>query len=208
MGVGRDDGSRGRRRVGAALALAAALLALAAPGGARAAAGAAKADVAACPAADAMPIASVSAARSERALLCLVNRERARAGVPPLRLNRCLARAAAGHARDMVRQRYFAHESRDGTGFDERILATGYAPRGARWTVGENLAWGAAPAGDAAWVMAAWMHSRDHRANLLRASFRDVGLAAVAGAPAGGDGARATWAAEFGAHDGGRGRCG
>ncbi len=208
MGPGRDDCRTRRRRVGAVIALAAAAtLAIAAQASAQGAPGASKSDVAACPASDAMPIASVSDERSERALLCLVNRERARAGMRPLRLNRCLARAADGHARDMVRERYFAHESRDGTSFDERILATGYAPAGARWTVGENLAWGAAPAGDAAWVMSAWMNSRDHRANLLRASFRDVGLAAVAGAPVAADGARATWAADFGVH-GGRGRCG
>lgn len=211
MGLDRDDGgTRRQRRIGgavAAVAIAGALIA-ALPGGAHGAAGASAADVAACPAADAMPVASVAAERSERALLCLVNRERARAGVRPLRLNRCLARAAEGHARDMVRARYFAHDSRDGTGFAERILDTGYAPSGARWTVGENLAWGVAPGGDAAWVMSAWMNSRDHRANLLRERFRDIGLAAVAGAPVAADGPRATWAADFGAHDGGRGRCG
>ncbi|MDO8184325.1 CAP domain-containing protein [Conexibacter sp. JD483] len=209
MGPGQDDGSTRRRRIGAALVLAAAVVvAIVAPGGAQGAVGASKADVAACPASDAMPVASVSDERSERALLCLVNRERARAGMRPLRANRCLARAADAHARDMVREHYFEHDSRDGTGFAERILATGYAPPDARWTVGENLAWGSAPAGDAAWVMDAWMNSRDHRANLLRASFRDVGLAAVAGAPVDADGPRATWAADFGIHDGGRGRCG
>lgn len=208
MGLGREDGSTRRRRIGAVLALgAAATLAVLAPDGAQGAPGASAADVAACPAAGAMPVAAVSAERSERALLCLVNRERARAGQRPLRLNHCLSRAAEAHARDMVRERYFAHDSRDGTGFAERILATGYA-RGTRWTVGENLAWGADPAGDAAWVMSAWMNSRDHRANLLRASFRDVGLAAVPGAPVDADGARATWAADFGTHDGERGRCG
>ncbi|MDW5593382.1 CAP domain-containing protein, partial [Conexibacter stalactiti] len=169
---------------------------------------AAQSDAAACPAATAMPAAAVSAARSEQALLCLLNRERARAGARPLRANRCLARAAADHARDMVRRRYFEHSSPDGRSFSDRILATGYAPPSARWTVGENLAWGVAPAGDAAWVVNAWMNSSGHRENVLRAGFRDVGLAAVEGAPAGGDGARATWAAEFGVQSGGRGRCG
>lgn len=165
-------------------------------------------DVAACPAATSMPIEKVSDARSEHALLCLINRERSRAGARPLRANRCLARSALAHARDMVRRRYFAHDSRDGRGFDERILATGYAPPPATWIVGENLAWGASPAGDAAWVMRAWMGSPGHRDNLLRKAFSEIGLAAVAGAPVGGGGARATWAADFGAHSGGSGRCG
>jgi uncharacterized protein YkwD len=199
------DGSTQARRRAARRALhaIAVLTALIASAGATPAAvaapAAAQSDVAACPAADAMPAATVSTTRSEQALLCLINRERARADLRPLRIDRCLARAAERHARDMVRRRYFEHRSPDGRGFAERILATGYADPEVRWTVGENLAWGAAPAGDAAWVVQAWMNSSSHRANLLRGSFRDVGLAAVPGAPIGGDDAQATWAAEFGA---------
>lgn len=111
----------------------------------------------------------------------------------------------------MVARRYFAHRSPDGRDFADRILATGYAPRGARWTVGENLAWGSAPAGDPAWVIDAWMDSAGHRENVLRSSFRDVGIAAVPGAPGAavsGSAPRATYAAEFGAYSGTRGRCG
>ncbi|MBB4661166.1 CAP domain-containing protein [Conexibacter arvalis] len=159
----------------------------------------------ACAAARTVPATAASAARSARALLCLVNRERTRSDLPPLRVNRCLERAAAGHARDMVRRRYFAHTSPDGRAFDARILATGYAPPPARWTLGENLAWG----GDAAWVVGAWMRSSGHRANMLRARFREIGVAAVPGAPvprAADAPPRATFAATFGARSGvGRG---
>jgi len=110
----------------------------------------------------------------------------------------------------MVRNRYFSHTSRDGRQFDDRILATGYAPRPERWTLGENLAWGIAPAGDPAWVLGAWMDSPGHRANILRGGFREAGVAAVAGAPValGADPVpRATYAVDFGAHTGGGGRC-
>lgn len=194
------------RAMAVATALAAVCAALAGAPGTALAAGA----PAACPAAHAIPSADDGSARSEHALLCLLNRERADAGLRQLEPNRCLARAAAGHARDMVARRYFAHRSPDGRGFAERILATGYAPSGASWTVGENLAWGAAPAGDPAWVIEAWMESRGHRENVLRASFRDVGVAAVPGVPvaaASGSGPRATYAVEFGAVNGRRGRC-
>lgn len=195
-----------RRRL-AALAVATALLALAAallaPGGAQAAARAAAEDgEGACPsAARSVPATAAGADRAERALICLVNRERARQELPPLRVNRCLARAADGHVRDMVEHRYFDHTSRDGRRFDERILATGYAPPPARWTVGENLAWGS----DAAWVVGAWMRSSGHRANVLNARFREIGVAAVPGAPiarADEGPPRATYAAEFGARSG------
>lgn len=178
--------------------------ALAAPDGAAAAA------PGACPAAATVPASAASAARSERALLCLINRERARYDLPALRANRCLARAADGHVRDMVRNRYFSHDSQDGRGFDDRILATGYAPQPERWTLGENLAWGVAPGGDPAWVLDAWMDSRGHRANVLRGSFREAGVAAVPGAPVAlgaGPVARATYAVDFGAHTGGGGHC-
>ena len=49
-----------------------------------------------------------SVLRSQRRLLCLMNRTRARFGLRPLRANRCLHRVAARHAHDMVRRRYFA----------------------------------------------------------------------------------------------------
>lgn len=192
-----------RRRM-AALIPATALLTLAgalfAPGGAQAARAAADGE-GACSASRTVPASSATADRAERALICLVNRERAREDLPPLRANRCLARAADGHARDMVEHRYFDHDSRDGRHFDERILATGYAPPPARWTVGENLAWG----GDATWVVGAWMRSSGHRANVLNARFREIGVAAVTGAPVAQDGdgpPRATYAAEFGARSG------
>src|SRR6185436_188692 len=60
------------------------------------------------------------------AVLGLLNAARAAHGAPPLRLDRRLARAARGHARDMVAHRYFAHESRSGERFTARIARTGW----------------------------------------------------------------------------------
>ncbi|MEJ7818499.1 MAG: CAP domain-containing protein, partial [Thermoleophilaceae bacterium] len=55
---------------------------------------------------------------SERALesstVCLLNRERASRGLRALRVNRRLSAAAQRHTDDMVRRRYFAHNSRSG----------------------------------------------------------------------------------------------
>ena len=74
-------------------------------------------------------------------MLCLHNRERAARGLPPLRENAKLRRAAEGHSADMVEQSYFSHDSPGGADMADRILRTGYA-RDQGWSLGENIAWG------------------------------------------------------------------
>lgn len=122
-------------------------------------------------------------ARFERRVRCLVNRQRLRHGRAPLRHDRCLARAADRHARDMVRHRYFAHTARDGRGAAARARAAGYLRGAARWAVGENLAWGAGAHARPHAIVRAWMRSGSHRANVLAPHFRDVGVAVVRDTP-------------------------
>jgi uncharacterized protein YkwD len=147
---------------------------------------------------------------TQRRLLCLMNRARARFGLRPLRTNRCLHRVAARHAHDMVNRRYFAHTTPNGWDPGRRARASGYVPRAAAWLVGENIAWGVAGAARPAWVMRAWMHSPPHRHNILNRHFRDVGIGVARGVPLRGFRRmrlRATFSVEFGAHHG-RTRCG
>jgi uncharacterized protein YkwD len=151
-----------------------------------------------------------SVLRTQRRLLCLTNRTRARFGLPALRTNRCLHRVAARHAHDMVNRRYFAHTTPNGWDPGRRARASGYVPRAASWLVGENIAWGVAGAARPSWVMRAWMHSPGHRHNILSRHFRDIGIGVARGVPARGfRGARlrATFSVEFGTHRG-RTRCG
>src|SRR5437660_11847793 len=61
--------------------------------------------------------ASASIASAEGAALCLVNQERERRGLRPLRTNARLAAAARDHSRDLVRRGYFEHGP-----FDRRIM--------------------------------------------------------------------------------------
>lgn len=150
-----------------------------------------------------------SVLRTQRRLLCLMNRTRARFGLQPLRRNRCLHRVGARHARDMVNRRYFAHTTPNGGTPGRRARASGYVPRRARWVVGENIAWGVAGAARPRWVMRAWMNSPPHRHNILSRRFRDVGIGVARGVPVRGlRGARlrATFSVEFGARHA-RGRC-
>src|SRR4051812_45481476 len=77
-----------------------------------------------------------------RATLCVLNAERAKEHLGPLRLNRKLAAAARGHSGAMASRHFFSHDSLNGASFLDRIRRAGYL-RGARsWAVGENIAWG------------------------------------------------------------------
>lgn len=148
--------------------------------------------------------------RAERRIRCLLNARRALAGLRPLRWDACLDRAAERHARDMVRRRYFAHSSLSGRTVAQRARAAGYLPRGGRWSLGENLAWGAGSRATAVATVRGWLRSPPHRRNILGRGFRDVGIAVVRGAPvplparARTGTVRATVVADFGARAPGR----
>jgi uncharacterized protein YkwD len=167
-----------------------ALAVLVAPAGGQADGGAAtaakaRAKVASdrCESADALPgQASVTDARD--AVLCLMNAQRTARGLKRLRAQPDLAEAAGRFARQMVRDRFFDHTSPGGSTMVSRIKATSYLRDAVRWTVGENLAWGTGTKATPRATVDAWMHSADHRANLLDRGFAEVGIGIAAGAPA------------------------
>lgn len=132
------------------------------------------------------------------ATLCLLNRMRAEQGLPPFHLNAKLSHAAGRHSRDMVRHRYFAHDSRNGRSAFDRMLAMHYVPRNASWWLGENIGWGSGSLAEPIAMVRAWMHSPPHRANILSRHFRDIGIGIAPGAPVGGGGA--TYTTDFGRH--------
>ena len=78
----------------------------------------------------------------------------------------------------MAAHGFFAHDSLRGGRFWQR-LRPHYPQRGqALWSVGENLLW-ATPQVNAAQAVTMWLASATHRRTLLRARWREVGLAAV-----------------------------
>jgi uncharacterized protein YkwD len=131
--------------------------------------------------------------RQERAILCLVNRQRARYGLRRLRSRRTLAVAAERHARDMARHNYFAHYGRNGSSPRSRVRRAGYRCK----TVGENLAYGRGHPGTPAGIVAMWMASPPHRQTMLSPRVRDLGVGAVRGVPRPGFRGGVTVAAEF-----------
>jgi uncharacterized protein YkwD len=97
------------------------------------------------------------------------NAERTRRGLRALEPDARLQDAAQRHAADMARGDFMAHEGRDGSLAPERAERAGY-----RWTtVSENVAAGYSDPAD---VIAGWMTSPGHRANILDAAVRHVGV--------------------------------
>jgi uncharacterized protein YkwD len=132
------------------------------------------------------------------AVLCLHNQIRAQHGLPLLKDNLKLRKAANGHSSDMVDEGYFDHTSPGGETFVDRILGSGYAKRTDGWTLGENLAWGTGEDSTPAGVMNAWMNSPGHKANILKRSYKEIGVGIRLGVPSDPT-VGATFTTEFGA---------
>jgi uncharacterized protein YkwD len=117
-----------------------------------------------------------------KTVLRLVNEARARprrcgadafAAAPPLTWNDTLAEAARAHSLDMAEKNYFSHDDHAGDSVAQRATRAGY-----RWRhVGENIAAGV---GDPGQVVAGWLASPGHCANIMAPDFADMGAAYAA----------------------------
>lgn len=129
----------------------------------------------------------------EALVLSEINTLRAAHGRQPLSESAALSRAADRHSRSMALLGFFAHESRNGTPFWQRVKQY-YFANSRTWTVGENLAMFGGITPSAQSIVTAWMESPGHRANLLRPGYRDAGISIVHHPTAGGVfGGRSTW---------------
>ncbi|MCR3757750.1 CAP domain-containing protein [Clostridium felsineum] len=108
----------------------------------------------------------------ENQVIKLVNIQRAKYGLAPLKANIQLMNVARIKSRDMLTKNYFSHMSPTfGSTFS---LLTRYGLSYA--AAGENIAYGYTNAGS---VMNGWMNSPGHRANILGKSYREIGVGAV-----------------------------
>jgi uncharacterized protein YkwD len=116
------------------------------------------------------------------------NLERARLGVPPLRPSPALQRAALVQAQDMAQTGNLSHTGSDGSDVRVRVVREGYS-----WSrLGENAALGQV---SAAQVMAEWIRSPGHAANIRNPAYTEIGAAGVG----------KSWIAVFGTPGGSRG---
>ena len=146
-----------------------------------------------CRGGDAGP-AKLSDKRAARAVLCLLNKERRQHHLRPLRRQHAQAKAAREHNRKMIRSRCFSHQCPGEKDLVGRLTAARYLPCNCSWGVGENIAYGTGRHGSPRRIVSAWMHSPDHRANILNRSFQHIGVAVSSGTPSAG---RARDAATF-----------
>lgn len=109
----------------------------------------------------------------EAEVVRLVNEVRAENGLAPLTVNWELSRVARYKSQDMKDKGYFSHTSPTYGSPFQMIRNFGLSYR----TAGENIARGyATPQA----VMDGWMNSPSHKANILKASYKQIGVGYVA----------------------------
>ena len=109
----------------------------------------------------------------EARMLEMVNTERTREGLRPVKADAELAQVARAHGRDMFARGYFSHVTPDGKDLGDRMRASrlGYL------AAGENLALAPTLSG----AHQGLMNSPGHRANILRPQFGRLGIGVLDG---------------------------
>ena len=102
-------------------------------------------------------------------VIYFTNQERVKRGLTPLEVNPQLSRAASDKAADMMESQYYAHAE-----WERFIREAGYN----YCLAGENLAMNYTDADE---LVDAWMGSTDHRYNLLKAGYNEIGVAVIRG---------------------------
>ncbi|WP_404328957.1 CAP domain-containing protein [Mesobacillus maritimus] len=109
----------------------------------------------------------------EQQVVDLTNQERAKQGLPALKLDIELSKVAKEKSVDMKNNGYFSHTSPNyGSPFD-MMKQFGISYR----TAGENIAMGQRSPEE---VVNAWMNSEGHRKNILSSSYTHIGVGHVA----------------------------
>ncbi|AEV88179.1 hypothetical protein ACWT_7169 [Actinoplanes sp. SE50] len=115
--------------------------------------------------------AGVSEATLQADIVKLTNAQRTAHGCAALKVDARLITAARGHSAYMAQGGAFSHTGKGGSDFVAREKAAGYPKPSA-----ENIAWGYRSGKD---VVAAWMKSPGHRANILNCQSKTVGVGAI-----------------------------
>ena len=137
--------------------------------------------------------------QARKAILCLLNRERASHGLPAFDRSKKLQRAAQKHSARMTGSGCFEHECPGEGDLVSRLGTVDYLLGGlGGWICAENIAWGKTTAGTPRAMMNAWMNSEGHRANILNRDLRQVGVGFAKGSPANAGAPAGTYTTDFG----------
>ncbi len=108
----------------------------------------------------------------EERTLKLHNQARKNRGIRRLCVHPKLTQAARAHSAHMIRKDYFGHGNAG-----RRLKRYDY-----KWhTYGENIGGGSGRYGRPANVFKRWMNSHDHRSNILKKGFREIGIGTYTG---------------------------
>jgi uncharacterized protein YkwD len=134
----------------------------------------------------------------EEAMRCMTNFARRHVGLGDLGNARSLDRSAIGKTDDVLRCDSFSHYA-CGRQFTYWMQRSGYLAARC-WRAGENLAWGTGSFASVRSIFVEWLHSPEHRANLL-GRYSQIGIALSVGNLEGHRQAH-VWTQEFGSHCG------
>lgn len=137
---------------------------------------------AACPGAN-LRAEDASTGQLESATLCLMNKQRTKRGLDPLRPQKQLRKAALVHTLDMITELLFSHTGSNGSELTDRVRKAGYLKGTSRWWVGENIAYGYGETSQPSEIVKMLMKSPGHRHNILDKTFEDVGVTVEYGTP-------------------------
>lgn len=116
---------------------------------------------------------SLDEQEAEQAMLCLTNYARSQSGLAPLGDDLLLDRAGDAKLDADLRCGAFTHTP-CGVPFTDVFAA--YLDGATSYSVGENIAWGTGDFGTPRQTFDAWLNSAEHRANILRPGYRDLGI--------------------------------
>ncbi len=88
-----------------------------------------------------------------------------------------MIKAARAHSQEMLDKDYLSHDSFNGESVEQRLHRFGYTFGGySYYLYGENIAGGCGSYGSPTSIFDRWMHSTDHKSNILNSKYREVGI--------------------------------
>jgi uncharacterized protein YkwD len=123
------------------------------------------------PAEDKKETSEFAMTKDEQTLLELLNKERVKKELPPLRPNPLLFQVARAHSANMAKQEKMEHVL-DGKNPGQRVLAAGYD----YGKVAENIAVSEGKGATLPMIVKGWLESKIHRDNLFNEQMSETGL--------------------------------
>jgi hypothetical protein len=137
----------------------------------------------------------LDAATAQQSMLCLTNYARTQSGLPALQLDATLNEAGQAKLAADIACGEFSHTP-CGNPFST-VFGT-YLTGARGYQIGENIAWGTGTYGTPRSTMNGWLHSEGHRANILTAAYRDLGVGYIPNQLFQGYSGAALWSQQFG----------